>query len=261
VKLLITADLHYSLKQYDWLKGVAPDFDALIIAGDLLDLAGHAELDSQIAVVENYLRRLAREVPTFVCSGNHDGDIETPNGEYVAKWLRSMRYDNLHVDNQTVTLDGLTISVCPWWDGPVTREAVVQFLEESAADRTANWAWLYHSPPKNTPIAWTGKKDLGDEFLNTLIARYHPDFVFCGHIHNAPYRDEGGWIVREGGAWCFNPGRQMAEIPCYIELDTDTNAVKWVSDFDIEERVLCETATRPSPPVLGGAQSPGDTAP
>ena len=39
MKLLFVADLHYSLKQFDWLLAEAPKFDAVSIGGDLLDLS------------------------------------------------------------------------------------------------------------------------------------------------------------------------------------------------------------------------------
>ena len=42
MKALIAADLHYNLRQYDWLLQAAAGYDLVIVAGDLLDLAGHA---------------------------------------------------------------------------------------------------------------------------------------------------------------------------------------------------------------------------
>ena len=58
MQALIVADLHYNLRQFDWLLRVAGDYDLVIVAGDLLDLAGHADLDTQIVVVTKYLARL-----------------------------------------------------------------------------------------------------------------------------------------------------------------------------------------------------------
>jgi Icc-related predicted phosphoesterase len=48
MKALMVADLHYSLRQFDWLLRVPADYDLVIIAGDLLDIAAHCELDVQI---------------------------------------------------------------------------------------------------------------------------------------------------------------------------------------------------------------------
>ena len=53
MRALIVADLHYSLRQFDWLQRMAADYDMVILAGDLLDIAGHADLDTQIVVVGN----------------------------------------------------------------------------------------------------------------------------------------------------------------------------------------------------------------
>jgi Icc-related predicted phosphoesterase len=40
MKILYVADLHYSLKQFDWLLANAGPFDVVAIGGDLLDAAG-----------------------------------------------------------------------------------------------------------------------------------------------------------------------------------------------------------------------------
>jgi Icc-related predicted phosphoesterase len=42
MKLLSVADLHYTLKQFGWLIANARGFDALLIGGDLLNLASAA---------------------------------------------------------------------------------------------------------------------------------------------------------------------------------------------------------------------------
>jgi Icc-related predicted phosphoesterase len=38
MKMLFVADLHYTLKQLDWLVANAGDYDLVVIGGDLLDL-------------------------------------------------------------------------------------------------------------------------------------------------------------------------------------------------------------------------------
>ena len=52
MRLLFVADLHYELKQFDWLMAHAAEFDAVIIGGDLLELGSALEPDVQIVVVE-----------------------------------------------------------------------------------------------------------------------------------------------------------------------------------------------------------------
>jgi predicted phosphodiesterase len=34
MRILLTSDLHYKLRQYDWLLGAGTGFDAVVIAGD-----------------------------------------------------------------------------------------------------------------------------------------------------------------------------------------------------------------------------------
>ena len=43
MKLLVVSDLHYSIKQFDWLLQRAAQHDLPVIAGDLLDLGGHTD--------------------------------------------------------------------------------------------------------------------------------------------------------------------------------------------------------------------------
>ena len=52
MKMLFVADLHYGLKQFDWLIANASAFDVVGIGGDLLDLGSSLDLDTQIVVVE-----------------------------------------------------------------------------------------------------------------------------------------------------------------------------------------------------------------
>jgi predicted MPP superfamily phosphohydrolase len=77
MKILYVADLHYSLKQFDWLLANAGPYDIAAIGGDLLDVAGALDPDVQIVVIERYLRRLRTQTRLLVVSGNHDADART----------------------------------------------------------------------------------------------------------------------------------------------------------------------------------------
>ena len=46
VRCLVASDLHYRLPQLDWIADQAPEFDAVVLVGDHLDLAGHADLSA-----------------------------------------------------------------------------------------------------------------------------------------------------------------------------------------------------------------------
>ena len=57
--VLVVADLHYSLPQFDWLLAAAPQFDLVIFAGDALDVGSFVDFRAQILVVKKYLSLLS----------------------------------------------------------------------------------------------------------------------------------------------------------------------------------------------------------
>ena len=133
MRLLLVSDLHYSLKQLDWVTAAAADYDLLVVAGDLLDIASYVEPDAQIAVVLEYLARMAARTTVVACSGNHDLNARNAVGERAALWLADARASGVHVDGARFSTDEVMITVCPWWDGPLTREQVDRALAADAA--------------------------------------------------------------------------------------------------------------------------------
>lgn len=238
MKLLFVADLHYSLKQFDWLLAEAPNYEVVCIGGDLLDLFSTLDFEVQIAVVERYLDKLRRKTRLLVCSGNHDGDSRNEADESVAQWLREARAEHLVVDNESVLIDDVLFTVCPWWDGPLSRAQLEEFLAREALKPRRRWVWIHHSPPSRSPTSWTGKGDGGDEFLRGWIERFQPDVVLSGHIHGAPFYAEGSWVDRIGRTWVFNPGRQTGPYPAHIRLDLDAPSAEWISLEERSSRVL-----------------------
>src|SRR6266702_3066949 len=89
--ILFVADLHYALKQFDWLVANAANFDPIIIGGDLLDLSSALDFDVQIMVVEKYLGRIRQKARLLVGSGNHDGDSRNAADELVAQLERDAK--------------------------------------------------------------------------------------------------------------------------------------------------------------------------
>jgi Icc-related predicted phosphoesterase len=237
MRVLVVADLHYNLRQFDWLLRMSAEYDLVIVAGDVLDLAGHVDLDTQIVVLTKYMAKLRALVPVLVCSGNHDLDACNSAGERVAAWLQDLRDDDVRVDGEHVPLATGLVSICPYWDGPSSRADVETFLEQ-APRPAVGWIWLYHVPPQGSPVSWTGRGHAGDGLLNQLIDRYSPDLVLCGHVHDSPFRKGGSWIDRLGETWVFNPGRQLGELPTCIELDLERRTACWMSLAGTEDRAI-----------------------
>ena len=229
MKMLFVADLHYTLKQFDWLAANAGGFDVVVIGGDLLDLGSALTIDVQIVVVEKYLARLSQRTKVLVSSGNHDGDARSAADESICRWLHDAKAEQLFVDGDTVETGGALITICPWWDGPESRTQLEKLLAQDAARPKSKWIWIHHAPPEGSPVSWAGKKFGGDEFLVQWIQQYQPDLVLCGHIHNAPFLAKGSWIDRLGRTWVFNPGKQIGPNPTYLLFDLEKMSVEWVS--------------------------------
>src|SRR5215469_2955885 len=81
MRCLVVADLHYSLPQFDWLLAAAPEFDLVIFAGDALDISSMVDFRAQILVVKKYLSMLSGRTRVILCSGNHDLDERSAEGE------------------------------------------------------------------------------------------------------------------------------------------------------------------------------------
>ncbi len=231
------------MRQFDWLITQAAHFDAVVIAGDLLDIVSIVEPDVQIVVVSKYLERLCEKTTMIVCSGNHDGDVKNAAGEFVARWLQGLRGERIYVDGDSFKLGEDLVTVCPWWDGEITRTEMVAMLEAEASTERRRWIWVHHAPPDEEPVGWTGRKYGGDKFLCGLINRLQPDVVISGHIHNAPFLEpKGRWTACMGRTRVFNPGKQIGPLPSIISLDFETGQARFLSIGMSEETTLSQAS-------------------
>ncbi|MGE0044196.1 MAG: metallophosphoesterase [Hyphomonadaceae bacterium] len=244
MKLLLISDLHYALKQFDWAVSVAHDFDCVVVAGDHLDIAGHVAGPAQIVVILRYLRTLAAKTKVIVSSGNHDLDRRDAAGEKIASWMKRVRLLGIPTDGDSARFGDTLVTICPWWDGPIAKEALAAQLARDAAKKKARWIWVYHAPPEGSPTAWNGKRSWGDQSLTDWIARYKPDIVLTGHIHEAPFKTGGSWADKIGDTWVFNCGRQIGPAPTHIAIDTQANEAAWFSLAGAERVRLGEPLSR-----------------
>ena len=238
MRVLLTADLHYSLPQFDWVQQAAADFDAVVLAGDLLDIASPVPVSGQLVAVLKHLEQLSHQTTLLVSSGNHDLTTRNENGEKTASWMDQVRRLGIPCDGASLQIDGFFVTICPWWDGPRACETVAEQLATAAPTRGDSWIWLYHAPPSDSPTSWAGRREYGDEHLRRWIEQYQPTAVFCGHIHNAPFLDRGAWDDRIGDTWVFNAGRQIGPVPCHVVLDTDERTASWRSLAGEQSRQL-----------------------
>jgi len=228
MRLLLVSDLHYELPKYDWILAQVDEYDALVIAGDLLSISSPVPLDVQIGVAIEYLARFAAKVPTIVCSGNHDLDQRDEAGEKFTSWILEARRAGVAVDGDTRTIGEWTITSCAWWEGPVTLAQLEESLDAAASERARYWMWVYHGPPDG-PLSTTGARSVGDPELPRLLARHRPDVVLCGHVHEAPFVSDGTWIEQREGAWVFNSGQLYGPVPAHVMIDLDNGTASWWS--------------------------------
>ncbi len=160
VRVLLVSDLHFELAQFDWVLSRSREHDAVVIAGDLLDQSSEMAVAAQIPVLLGYLEHLAARTTVFVASGNHDLIRLDTAGEKAPTWLAQARDFGVVSDLQSAFLGDTLISVCPFWDGPVGRQRLAGWLAEESNRVRAGWCWVYHSPPSDMPVSWTGSRQL-----------------------------------------------------------------------------------------------------
>ena len=245
MRILLVSDLHYTLRQFDWVVDSAADFDLVVLAGDHLDISSSVSLDAQIVVVLRYFALIQERTRIAVCSGNHDLTGPDENEERAALWLAHARRAGVSTDGASMLVDDTLVTICPWWDGPEGRAAVETQLSSDAARRPGRWMWIYHWPPLGSPTCWTGRSHYGDEDLAGWINDHQPDVVLTGHVHDPPFKPAGSWVDRIGATWVFNAGRQIGPVPAHIELDLGAGTARWASIMGAES---CDLAD-PVPPL------------
>lgn len=248
MKILIVSDLHYSLKKFDWLLSKAAAFDLVILAGDLLDVSSSVDFGAQIIVTEKYLQRFCQSTRVILCSGNHDLDTRSPEGEKIARWVQDLGQIGVISDGASERINDIFFTVCAWWDGPILRNSIEAQLERDLREKNSyRWIWIHHAPPEASQTSWTGKKHVGDKQLNEWINNYRPEIVISGHVHQSPFVNQGSWVDYFDGTWSFNAGHQYGEDPAFIALNLETNEAFWLSGMGAQLVRLNEPLTRPIP--------------
>ena len=246
MRCLVVADLHYSLPQFDWLLAAAPEFDVVIFAGDALDIGSFVDFRAQILVVKKYLSLLSGMTRVIFCSGNHDLDERSAEGEKIARWVGDIRELGIACDGDDLTIGDVRFTVCPWWDGPLVKGRIEAQLRDAAAERAQRWIWVHHAPPANSPTSWGGKRFFGDVELVQWIAQYQPSMVISGHVHQSPFIPDGSWFDRLGDTWVFNTGLQHGRPPVYLVVDLDEDTAFWLAAGEAQRVDLRGPLRRPA---------------
>lgn len=247
MKILSVSDLHYSLRQFDWLVKNHQQHDLIVIAGDFMQLGSSVDSDVQTAVVEQYFRKICQNTPLVVCSGNHDL-VDEGDGKQTTEWLTELVIPGLVVDKGSYTTDRLRVLSLPWWGSETEKEQVASWLaEQHDPGDQRPVIWVHHAPPRGARTSWNGKRDLGDSAVVEWIAAYSPNLVLSGHVHNAPYYPEGSWVDHVGKTMVINGGQQTGDTPATIVIELDKGLVTWSGMEGCRDAPLVFTTTTPGP--------------
>lgn len=228
--ILHVTDLHFNQRWYDWLSDRAPAHDVLVLSGDLLDLANATPAARQAAWISDWAQGIS--TPLCVCSGNHDLEWDSALERWrPALWLRELAGPTRWTDGQAGTIDGL------------------RFLSIGCATRPKGGeadVWVVHAPPVGVLTGRRiGGRDGGDPELAARVARFAPQIVCSGHVHDPTH-----WCARAGGTLYLNPGHTAdALAPNHILIDTDQMHARGVIGCRVAETVAGPTGRELASPA------------
>lgn len=232
--ILLVSDLHTSVGQMAWVEEHASEYEAVVIAGDLLDLGSPVERAAQETRALWFLERVRRRSHVVVCSGNHDLE-RRPHAQPIAlersaSWLRRARRNGIVTDGGSLELGDTVLTALGLWDGPRTRALAARQLAAAARMvRGRRWVWVHHAPPRGTAVGWNGRRDCGDPVLRAWMEEHRPGLILAGHVHQAPFAPGGSWCARSGRSWILNAGQQIGPVPAHVALHMGSRTARWTS--------------------------------
>lgn len=193
-KLLVLADIHGRYEKIALLRPLLPDFDAVVLAGDITHFGGRDEAVEVLMALELLSR------PVFAVHGNCD--------QPAVREVLSQRGISVHGCSRQ--LKGLLFAGAGGslgWSGATPGEvgeaAFAASLEQAAADLKdgSRLILVTHQPPWGTALdVQGGTRHTGSRTIRSFIEDYQPLLAVSGHIH------EARGIDRLGDTVLVNPG-------------------------------------------------------
>jgi len=268
MRIILTSDIHCDNAKLRWLLEDVPGHDALLVAGDLLDIfsnAGFAEQKAEILRWKSSV--LARNRAFTWCSGNHDffQDIHSPMSGASPLWMKEdPSSKSILSDGESGLLDlaggRIAVTTLPWpvHGGDLTlnvyRTTYLDFTKsllrkgkKLQIEEAVPWIILCHEPPSDTPLSTGYNVNLEADFTRRMIEEAEPDFSLHGHVHEAPTSPGGCWIWQYGKTISFNAGQSEGGIaPHFVLLDW-TSPGDWTAKWVGVDQVLTAKAAHFSP--------------
>lgn len=242
MRILATSDLHGRRDWFQWILNVAPRFDAIAIAGDIIDQDSDPIL--QIAFIRRWVENVHKTgTRLLLTDGNHDMAIQPqwPRNEPSSKWADFVTRAQLEetwmhalaqegadmVAGMTkVVTNGGQLLVTSLQYGREHESANETALQGAAKIRRAlpvRWLVLHHEPPPGL----LGHPAVSSPALGEWIERFQPDVVLVGHDHEAPAR-HGTCVEKFGITRVINAGQDSRrKHPACVELDMTSLRFLW----------------------------------
>lgn len=266
MKLLLVSDLHRDGGKLTWLLDNAPAHDAILVAGDHLNIFSNTLFAEQQKGAHHWRNACIESGKKFAwCSGNHDfpqGD-QTPVSSASPLWMSEKRENhiagNFINDGESglfsIAGEKLVVTTIPWpvsvgkvhVDGKTVAhlDFIKSLLHEGRRLREVNqalWVLLVHEPPAPSPIA-ADYVSPEAEFTRRILEAAEPDFSLHGHIHYAPAAFDGSWISKIGKTICFNAGQsEPGENPHFVLLNCSSSA-NWTATWSGNDTLQRATST------------------
>ena len=252
MKVLLLGDLHCRKEWFSWVLDQASAWDLIAVPGDLRD--GFAsDYPQQIEFLVDWVDQAKRlGVPLAWCSGNHDMARWTylsPDQAARACWTDALRGPSIVGDLETKVFtkgeETILVSCLPYSESRSEQfESRIETLVQEAAGQRETlkcpWIILSHAPPNALPLSKGKDADFGDRRLRERIEKYHPDWIFSGHVHAAPFY--GPFWAKIGPTTCLNPGFiAKASFPCHIVVDLTggTAVFRYERDGQAHQEEMC----------------------
>lgn len=180
-KLVATADTHFRFDQDLEYRGVPlfPDGDIFILAGDFMYSGTEREWYKRV----ESLASLTKYKHKLLVPGNHDLFFQ----HYAGPCMQEMRKAGVHCLTPTgpkTEIDGIRFGGCPFvtnlpnWAYNADEDRIWQYLDSLGRVDVM----IAHAPPKGV-LDSDGRGNYGTQALRRYIAKYEPEIVICGHVH------------------------------------------------------------------------------
>ena len=146
-------------------------------------------------------------------------------------------------------LDEMLFTICPWWDGPITRDGIAAQLAEAAPSSRTQAVDLDPSRAAGQVADQLGRHPLFRRHRACAVDRRVPagHRVLAATCISRPSSRTAPGSTASATTWVFNAGQQFGAPPTHIIIDTEAGEALWFSSAGNQFIRLSEPLERPVP--------------